>query len=201
MAVGTYALTTRKKVTSYRLANGEPLKTSKATDAILDNLINNVTAAFESYCDRKFKTRTYTEYYDSEYGNDRIYLNQFPIEANGITSIHDDLDWSWGSPTLVASSNYRVSHNRYIVLKNSAASFNEGTQTLKVVYVAGYTTIPADLENACVVEVLRLYDAVDNKAIGLAGKSCIDTTRDYIITTFIPSTLTILKRYLNMVAF
>jgi hypothetical protein len=120
---------------------------------LIEDLINRITQFFHGYCGTpQFKSKVYTEYYDGD-GYTSLFIHNYPIIS--ITSMNDDSDWGFGNDTLISSSTYRIVDEMYIVLKDY--SFTKGTQNIKVVYTAGYETIPRDLNLACIKEVVRAY--------------------------------------------
>lgn len=115
-------------------------------------MIGRVSTAFETYCGRIFNSATYTEYYDGN-GHSNLYLDQYPVTS--ITSINDDTSWLWTSSTLIPSASYRIQDKRMVVYNGNFS--NPGIQSVKVVYVAGYTDIPEDLRQSCVEESARKF--------------------------------------------
>jgi len=195
MALDQYALTTREVVHSHRIANGERLNTTPETNNLIDNLINAVSARFESYCDRKFKSRDYTEYQDGK-GLDVLYPKQYPITS--VSGIYDDSNWEWGAATLVSGTEYRIKNDNCVVFKSSASALGDYSQNVKIVYTGGYSTIPYDLENACVNEVLRALGKIEN--LELEEKRSNEYLLKYITNSFLKETRMTLDRYRRKVA-
>ena len=159
-------------------------------DSLLDNMIHEwigrISTAFENYCGRKFIAQAYTEYHDG--GVRSIFPHQNPI--NSITSIHGDSSWVWGSDTLLDSSNYRIVYGKYIIYDGV---FAYGQQSIKLVYNAGYTTIPADLTQACGEEVGRKQKHI--KSYDEVSKTMGDGTVNYAELNFLPQTIQTLNQY------
>ena len=189
MSVNDYALTTRARVQEYRVANGETLDSTPEINTQIDNLINSVSSRFESHCDRHFVSRAYTEYLDGK-GSSVIYPKQYPITA--VESTHSDSGCKWLVKDLINSDNYRVVDENSIVLK-SGMMFPDAVQNIKLVYTAGYTDIPYDLENACINEVLRTLNTFEE--IGVSEKRSNDFLIKYITNSFLDETATVLNRY------
>lgn len=189
VTLSTYALTDLDKAKSYRLAQGEELNTTPEQVDLLKNLINVYSTMFEKYCDRLFKSRTHTEYHDGE-GRDFLMAKEYPIVS--ITSIYDDSAWAWGEDTLIDSSSYRFSE-RLIVLSQSATCFGNYRQNVKLTYVAGYTTIPYDLEHSCISEVIKSFDNITS--LGLDSASFGDVSESFTPAAFLPQTKTVLNNY------
>lgn len=134
-------------------------------DTLLEKLITRMSADIESDCDRIFGDATYTEYHDGD-GTDTLLLKQYPI--NSITSVHDDVDRDYDTDTLIDSDDY-VYDSETGILTLDGFGFSIGRQNVKVVYNAGYTTIPTDLEQACINKVVIKY------LQGKAGMSAFDS--------------------------
>ncbi|HNX82476.1 MAG TPA: phage head-tail connector protein [Candidatus Omnitrophota bacterium] len=132
-------------------------------DAYLNSLIARVTDEAETYCRRKFADATYTEKYDGN-GCQSMQLKQYPITS--ITSVHDDLDRAFLSDTLIDSDDY-VFDAESGILTLDWSIFSRGVQNIQVVYNAGYTTMPQDLEQAAIMLVSSYY---------LAFKAAINAT-------------------------
>jgi len=146
------ALTTREKVKSHLGITG-------ATDDVLINqLIDEVSAGVELYCGRTFESATYTEYLDGT-GTAEIYLEQRPVTA--ITTVHvdsggmaghasdafdDESEWDIGVDFFPRRLD-ETERNRGL-LRSFRQPWHEGYANIKVVYVAGYSVIPEDLELA-----------------------------------------------------
>jgi hypothetical protein len=184
-----YALITVDDVRSHRLANGITLNTTPDQNIILENLINHITSMFEGFCDRRFVSRTYTEYHNGN-GRSILYTANNPIIS--ITSINVDSDWTWDASTLLSSSYYRIFDNIGIITK-CCDYFEVGQQNIKVVYVAGYAVIPEDLKLACIMEVLNRFD--NSKSIGVVNISVDGLSTSYSQDRFLPITTQVLKKY------
>lgn len=151
MALSDYALCTVDEVKEYYQF---PSKGSRVLDNdLIENLINRVTVNFHNYCGLdQFKSKIYTEFQDGN-GKLRIYPYNYPIIS--ITSIHIDGDWLFDNDTLISSSYYKIVDGLYISMNNN--TFTKGVQNIKIVYTAGYETIPYDLKQACIEEVARKF--------------------------------------------
>lgn len=187
--VSDYALTTRSRVQEYRVANGEELQTTPEINTQIDNFINAVSVRFESYCDRKFVSRTHTEYLDGK-GARILYPKQYPITS--VTSIHDDMDWVWADSTLISSDNYRIADDNSIVFKSNT-TVADARQNIKLVYDAGYSDIPYDLEDACINEVLRILNIFPE--LGVDEKRSNDYLIKYTKEPFMSETVLVLNKY------
>ena len=137
------ALTTKEKVKEYLGI------TVTDYDDLLDSLISRMSTFIEQYCNRSFDEAEHTEQYDGTLRNSGlIRLNQIPVSA--IASIHDDTTRAFGTETLIEASKYVFYGDSGVVQLDHGYEFKIGYQNIKVVYTAGYATIPGDLEQATI---------------------------------------------------
>jgi hypothetical protein len=158
-------------------------------DALIETLIDAVSTMFVSYCGRGFESATYTEYYSGNDYPNTVYTNNFPIIT--VSGIYDDTSWTFGSDTLISGSNYMVDDISITLLPGYV--FSAGKKNIKVIYTAGYSTIPSDIKQACIEEAARKYkrkDRIDISAISLSNES-ISMFSD----EFLPATKIVLNRY------
>lgn len=122
---------------------------------LIERLITAKTTAITRYIGyEQILAKDYTEYYNGD-GDIRLYLNNTQI--NTVTEINIDTDWDFGSDTTVGSDDYRISSDKtYILLKDTI--FTIGQENVKVTYNAGFATIPTDLAEVCIEEVVRAYN-------------------------------------------
>lgn len=160
---------------SYALTDVASVKESLGIDSgdtSKDNLIkrkiNQATLYIESYCslsrDHHLKESTYTnEEYDGT-NNSTIVLRMRPVSV--ITTFQRrDSTLSDGAFSDVESELYFSDLNAGVI--ELVTRSNGGWNRYRVTYTAGYSTIPADLAEACVT--LACY-YVDNSASGTAVK-------------------------------
>lgn len=149
---------------SYALCSVADVKESLGiTDSSKDNLIirkiNQATELIERYTGRRFASTVYTdEMYDAD-GGSTINLRNYPVITftsisyrSGSENIND-----WQT---IDSTDYFIDTNAGIV--EFLFDIGQGWQKYKVTYTAGYTTIPADLAEACAT--LASYMASQNPA-------------------------------------
>jgi hypothetical protein len=189
------ALTTLSGVNAYK---GWTTGSDTTRDAQVTTMIDGISTRFETYCDRKFNSATYTQYYDSD-GSTHLYLDQYPITT--ISGIWNDTAWTWDSTTLISGTTYRIVDNQGVVFRYGPAS---GSQSIKITYTAGYTTIPDDLVEACSQEVSDLWKDSTKSTGTLKSKTLPDGSVTYgegggstNTTPFRATTMDILNRYRN----
>lgn len=161
----------------------------QADDDLIEDLIDRVTQLFETYCGiTSFKAADYTEYIDGQ-SDKYIFPKNTPI--NSVTSIHDDTDWVWGANELLDASDYRIVDEKYVVYNSGV--FSLGEQNIRIIYNGGFTTIPLDLKQACIEEVMTRYK--HRKDMDVIQKSQEDGNVTYNQAAFLPSTLVVLNKY------
>lgn len=139
--------------------------TSSTYDNLLIRKINQATDMIERYCGgRRFAETTYTEEgYDGS-GIQSIILKQRPITSFTSLEVRNGIENtdSWDA---IDSELYFVDNpSATIDLLFTARRY---PKHYRVTYDAGYTTIPADLQEACVTLAAHLYE---NSATGSGVK-------------------------------
>ena len=159
MAVDAYALTTLD-----RFKDQLEITTSTLVD-LLETLIDAASDWIETYCDRKFMSRDYTEY-TTGHGTD-ILPKQWPVTA--VTSINYDTARDWDG-TDVDSDYIHIVDDRWIYVRGYDFS-NAQEGAVKLVYTAGYSTVPDDLQYACDSLVAQMFAKMKSKAFGKSVQS------------------------------
>lgn len=160
MALDPYALTSIAAAKSH--IGIAPLETSQ--DAVLERFINSSSLKIENYINRKVLKRQYTEFQDGR-GNDRILVRQWPADM--------PLEL-WDSDSLIDPSEYTLedsSDGGIGVILTSGRRFSRGNQNIKIVYEAGYSSVPYDIEDACLFMVDFLYTVKQDRRISVSSKS------------------------------
>ena len=164
MALVTYSLTT--------LANlKEHLGITVGTDdSLLTNIINRSTDIIEAYCDgRRFAETTYTNEEYSGTGTQLINLRNYPVTS--LTAY----DWNTGT---AGSTDWNSLQSEFIKAIDDGqgpgqvyyeTGFVEGMKNYRFSYVAGYATIPNDLEEACLEMCSWIFN--DRKSKGLQSET------------------------------
>jgi uncharacterized phiE125 gp8 family phage protein len=147
-------------------------------DDQLINLVNRGYKILENYIGHQIKSATYTEYYNGD-DTGELMLRNWPIVS--ITSIHIDQDGdrSWESDELINSANYYYDADNGIIEFVQATGtgptwFEPGIKNIKVIYVAGYATIPNELVHALVMYVAWLFNRTATEGtttMALGGKT------------------------------
>lgn len=184
MAVDTTSLCTLQDVKNFLGITG-----SKDTeDTLIVDLIDGESNHMELYMGRVIVSAEQTEYHDGD-GSAYLYPSNYPITS--VSGIWDDTDWTWGSSSLLTATNYSSRDDRVIVYKNSV--FSKGKQNIKIIYTAGYSTVPEDLKVACMTEVSRKFKR--RREAGVESITKEDGTTSYSLVNFLPEVKSVLDRY------
>jgi hypothetical protein len=158
------------------------------TKELIQALINRMQDAFESYCDRKFDSQEHTEYQDG-YGGQMLFTDQYPITS--VSGIWESTSRTWSDVDAVDSNDYFISSHRTILRKSGF--YLNYPKSIKVIYTAGYSTIPDDLKQACITEVTRHMDI--RRSPSISSKVFQEATTSYTMDAFLPTTLMTLDMY------
>jgi len=138
----------------------------------------------------RFLSTSRTEYFDGD-DSDTLYVKAYPITT--VTSLYVDPDRDYGSSTLIASDDYSV-YNNEGTIKTDGNLLAGGRKSVKLTYTGGYTTIPADLQNAVKELVMFWYKRNTDKRVGVSNISIGDKSITY--EKDIPeSVMSVFKRY------
>lgn len=128
--------------------------TDSGEDGTITDLAEAATEAMEQAAGRRLESANVIEYLNGT-GRRLLWLCEPPDGGkDGITSIHVDSDRSWGDANLVGADEYYVDDCTVEYLDRV---WPWGQRNVRVVYAAGYGTVPHDLEHACLVQVAKLY--------------------------------------------
>jgi len=161
-------------------------------DSLLLDLIEDVSAIIESYCGRNFTAADYTEYQDGT-GKDYFFTDEWPI--NTITSIYDDPDRLFASDSLVDSTYYTFYANEgkvsliysdAIISVNLRSLFSVGVRNIRIIYNAGYTTIPSDLKMIASEILIKKFKNIQDKRIGLTSISSAGENFSFHLNDMLP---------------
>lgn len=133
-------------------------------DSKLLSLIHSESTFIERYCRRIFTQTNYIERFNGN--NSKFYfLNNSPIQSI--------------SEVLVSGvSKEVIAINKNQVLING--NFERGILNCSVSYIAGYDTIPSDIEQACIELVGMKYKQLENINISSISNGQMGTTK-YIV--------------------
>ena len=144
------------------------------------NQVNNwISAEIEAYLDRDLVSRgAITEYHSFWSDSSRLYTLQWPIRA--ATSIHEDVNRSYGASTLLTVDDDYIVHKakgqitRVYSSGSGARNWQQGHRAIQVVYTAGYedtASIPDSIKYAALRAMALVWREVQRKQQGLSSVS------------------------------
>jgi len=173
MALNANALTTLNQAKTYIKI---PLS-ELSQDSLVELFINAASDLLETETNRVLKAKTITEYQDGRRQN-IIVTKEYPI--NSVDELWIDNYSKFTNPSdQVASADFDVTDEESSILYIQS-SFPKGYRNIKIVYNAGYATIPADLEHACLWLVFWYAKIRNAEDIGRSSKSKEGETVSYL---------------------
>jgi uncharacterized phiE125 gp8 family phage protein len=162
-------------------------------DSMVEFFINASSDYIESETDRMLKSQSHTEYHDGKKSNILV-LREFPVTAIASVKLDNTGKFS-GSETLVDPENYTIGdEGNSLYYRGYLPS---GYRNIQVIYTAGLTTIPADLQNACLWAMTYYYQMRENRDIGRSAKGKGDESVS-ILQEMPPEVKNIVARYTRL---
>jgi hypothetical protein len=162
----------------YKTAEGI---TQPKEDARLNVLIPSISQLVKTYCGNSFvdfystnKTETFT----LEWGTHIVQLTESPV--NAIVSVQEETSYGGTLTTLTTGAQeYALNKATDCIYRTTTGGYKNwpvGVETVKVVYTAGYSAVPADLKLA-VLDLITYYLKDEHKARqSIAGASIQNQT-------------------------
>lgn len=171
--------------------------TSSTRDGKLQQLITQVSALIENYCNRRFIQYSTTQNAKVEWHDgmtNKVLLNDFPIIA--VISVKTSTDGGLTQGDLVegdsAQDGYFVDLEDGTVMtqktiNNFIDSYDIPYRSLEITYTAGYTkdTLPEDLK-LCVQDLVHYFEANESKPTQALLGATIDNPIPIPSTSFPP---------------
>ena len=135
--------------------------TSTNQDTRIDALCDSVSQLVKTYCNNSFvdyRESTKTEVFNVDYNEYFVQLTETPILA--VTSVSERDNPTDTYTTLTENSDYYIDAVTDTVFRvdgsGNLKQFKSGKGAVKVIYRAGYSTLPQDLELA-VMDLITYY--------------------------------------------
>lgn len=165
--------------------------TTAGSDDLLTALLAASEQAVVKHLDRNVESASYTAVMDGN-GSSLLTLAQYPITA--VSSVKID------GRVVPQSSGYGVSgflfRDREIILRGEYR-FTLDTANVEIVYTAGYSQVPADINQAVLQIAALRYKERD--WTGYQSKSLAGETVAFETSALPPAVLRMLQPYLNVV--
>ncbi len=168
--------------------------TSSAQDTLLGLVKDSAEQYAKIHTGRDLLVTTYTDYYDGN-GARSLRLRQRPIVS--VTSIYADPARLFESGSLIPASDL-IADSRSLELgwiELFQYVFTRGAKSIKVVYVAGYATIPSDLSMAVKLIAAKQFKVIDKKMFAETSRTVGDQTITLNPEALPKDALNILDRY------
>lgn len=146
-------------------------------DDELARLIPAVQAWLEQECERRFDEAAVTEYFDGATWRDRILVARPPVVS--ITNLWDDPARAYTTPLAVSLYDIADAEAGLIRLFDGR-SFCSSQKNIKITYVGGYLTMPADLEQAAIEMVWAAREKGIQNLIGVRSRSIGDGSVQFV---------------------
>ena len=165
--------------------------TASGDDALLAELITQVSAAVLNWISRDLMTAPRTETRDGN-GKTKLVCHDYPVTAVssvvvGATSIPPAPD--------ALSPGYRFSETAIYL---QGYTFQRGEQNVSIAYTAGLATVPADMQLAVLETIALAYKQRDH--IDVSSKSLAGETISYITADLTPAARTRLAPFRRVVS-
>ena len=105
-------------------------------DSRLEVIADSVWDLWSKMTNRVWETTSYTDYHSPDYGMNRVYLKNIPVEE--VVAVYDDVDWVFSTSRLIDQSDYNHDPETGELYYNGY--FDKGFRNVKVEYIGGYTT-------------------------------------------------------------
>lgn len=152
--------------------------TTTEFDDRLMRIVNGVSRAIESYCNREFKPR---------------YENAIEIDGDGTSTLLlkapiISLGTITNDTASVTSTHYEYYSTEGRVVLTNGTVWAAGNKKITITYTHGYEDqdFPADVATAARMWAAGQYQYVQDKRMGVASKSTNDTSISYIVSTDMP---------------
>jgi len=170
---------------------------AKSDDADQENMLKFYINTASEFCNvethRLLKSRTLTEYYSGD-GSNTLLVDQYPITT--LTSVYDDPARAYGADTLIDSGDLVIMPEGLACkIIYDGGVFISGVKNLKVTYIAGYITIPYNLQQACLELIAYFFKNSDENRFGVVSRTVGDGSLTVETTDIPKSALRTLREY------
>jgi hypothetical protein len=164
---------------------------------IIDS-VNTLVRTFVGHSIIDYYTTPYEETFNVSQGQSALQLKEWPIRAVSKVETREDYDKPY---VIMSTAEYHVDTSvDCIFLHGKSTYWPEGFGAVKVIYTAGYATVPLDLRMAC-LDLVHMYAKEEYKEKRAIGNTSIDnsTTRGASLATEWPIHIVrILNMYRNV---
>lgn len=167
----------------------------KATDedtGIIELLINSVSTAFDRYTGRNLKYAEYATVYLDGNGEVNLSLPNYPVTSPIGTVVEDDITLAEGSTSDYLL--YTFDNDAYLA-KVSGVWTTSRKGVKLTAFKAGFSTIPADLQLACLKQVAAEFDRYFKKDWAMTAMTFPDGSITRVEAGLLPDVKKVLDGY------
>jgi len=171
--------------------------TDTTQDALLDIIKSGVEAWVKNFTGRDLLVTSYTEYHDGD-GSNVVRLDQRPITA--ITSIYADPSRLFEAATLIPSTDIisDTKGQRLGFVELLTYKFTKGLKSTRVIYSAGYSTVPTDLSMAVKQIVCKQFKVISKKMFAEVSQQAGDMTVTLSVDAWPKDAMEVIRSYRRM---
>ena len=172
--------------------------TNTQHDARTEVIIDSVSALVKTYCGNSiidFYTSNKVETLSVNYSTNQVQLTESPV--NSIVSVEERSEVGGAYTTLVASE-YELDKNTdtlYRISSGSYKNWENGVNSVKLTYTAGYATVPADLKLAIADLVTHYLKGEHKERRTISGATIQNQKSDVAFPDHIKRVLDLYKTY------
>jgi len=168
--------------------------TGSSQDALITLVKASVEQFVKTYCGRDLLVASYTEFHDGDDGN-LVRTIQRPIVS--ITSIHSDPARLFGDAALIPSSDIvdDSEGQRLGFIELLTYKFLKGVKSTKIVYSAGYSTVPGDLSYAALLIAAKQFHIASKQMFAENSREVGDLRITLSVDTFPRDAMEVIDRY------
>jgi len=168
-----------------------------SSDALLALVKAQVEAWAKTFTGRDLLVDTYTEYQDGS-GSNQLRTLQRPVIS--VTSIHSDPARLFDAASLIPASDIIGDARSYALgyVELLTYKYLKGLKSTKIVYTAGYPTIPADLAGAVRSIIAKQFKVASKQLYGEVSHQVGDMNINMSVDTFPKDALQVLNGYRRM---
>ena len=140
-------------------------------DAVLKSLVDEISAAVEDYCGRKFVEGNVTEEYDGS-GSRNLMLRNYPI--NSVASVTRTKEDSADTQVTVESAEYKIDSEAGMLIMHPVNHVDSsiwivGDLNYSIVYNTGYaaTDMPKAVINACKTWIAVIFQKANQSLFAI----------------------------------
>jgi hypothetical protein len=151
--------------------------TGAKDDERLDLIVSSVNQLVKTYCNNSimdYAVSPYTEFQTIEYKTNCLILTESPVLV--VSEVWERPSATEAYVQLATDGTEYTLDRRADTLSRVDANWPLGVEAIKVVYTAGYTSLPADL-NLALIDLVSYYYKEEHKVTKQMGSSSIHNPR------------------------